>query len=180
MFILIIVKFCHYIGFHVSAGSSSKPAGYNLQLNVLYPAKSTPACFFKFAPNHSIFMLPKVQQVRPKGPPFGFFSALCDFFRKFSNIIKGYPLHFLKFSVCKKRLMCLNDLFLGFSALCDLTEYFLKYIFFQMLPIVVFGLVRLFRKFFKCLQRVPPSFFPIFQKMDVQKLPNAPFYVCRH
>ena len=46
--------------------------------------------------NHNIFMLPKVQQVRPKGPPFGFFSALCDFFRKFLNIIKGYPLHFFE------------------------------------------------------------------------------------
>ena len=64
-------------------------------------------------------MLPKVQ-VRPKGPPFGFFSALCDFFRKFSNFIKGYPLaFFLNFSVCRKRLMSLNDLFLGFSAFCD-------------------------------------------------------------
>ena len=30
--------------------------------------------------NHNYFMLPKVQQVRPKGPPFGFFSELCDFF----------------------------------------------------------------------------------------------------
>ena len=27
----------------------------------------------------------------------------------------------------------------------------------------------------------PPSFFfPFFQRMDVQKLPNAPFYICRH
>ena len=42
-----------------------------------------------------------------------------------------------------------------------------------MLPIVVFGLVRLFfRKFFKCLQSVSLSFFLFFQRMDVQKLPN--------
>ena len=32
--------------------------------------------------NHKFFILPKVQ-VRPKGPPFGFFSALCDFFENF-------------------------------------------------------------------------------------------------
>ena len=71
--------------------------------------------------NHNFFIFYKITKVhvRPKGAPFGFFSALCDFFWKFSNFIKGYPLHFLKFSVCKKRLMSLNDLFLGFSALCD-------------------------------------------------------------
>ena len=42
-----------------------------------------------FALNHNIFMLPKVQQVRPKGPPFGFFRHYATFFRKFSDSIKG-------------------------------------------------------------------------------------------
>ena len=110
--------------------------------------------------NYNIFMLPKVQQVRPKGPPFGFFSALCDFFSKIFEYHQRVHCIFLKFSVCKNRLMGLNDL--------------------QMLPIVVFGLVRPFRKFFKCLQRVPLHFFLFFQRMDDQKLPNAPFYICRH
>ena len=71
-------------------------------------------------------MLPKVQ-VRPKCPPFGFFSALCDFFRKFLKFIKGYPLaFFLKFSVCRKRWMSLNGLFLSFSAFCDLKNTFFR------------------------------------------------------
>ena len=39
--------------------------------------------------NHNIFMLPKVHQVRPKGPPFGFFRHYATFFRKFSDSIKG-------------------------------------------------------------------------------------------
>ena len=52
--------------------------------------------------NHNIFMLPKVQQVRPKGPPFGFFSALCDFFSKiFGFYQRVIPCIFLKFSVCE-------------------------------------------------------------------------------
>ena len=52
--------------------------------------------------NHNIFMLPKVQQVRPKGPPFGFLSALCDFFSKiFGFYQRVTPCIFLKFSVCK-------------------------------------------------------------------------------
>ena len=60
-------------------------------------------------------------------PPLGFFSALCDFFRKFSKFIKGYPLEFfLKFSVCRKRWMSLNGLFLSFSALCDLKNTFFR------------------------------------------------------
>ena len=47
-------------------------------------------------------MFPKVEG-RPKGH-FGFCSALCDSFRTFSNSIKGYPLIFLKLSVCKKNV----------------------------------------------------------------------------
>ena len=36
-----------------------------------------------------------------------------------------------------------------------------------------------FRKFFKCLQRVPIHFFLFCKRMDVQKLPKAPFYFFR-
>ena len=51
--------------------------------------------------NHKFLMLPKVE-ARPKGPPFGFFSALCDFFFENYRILsKVTPLHFLKFSVSK-------------------------------------------------------------------------------
>ena len=133
--------------------------------------------------NHNIFMLPKVQQGRPKGPPSGFFRHSATFFRKFPNIIKGYPLHFLKFSVGKKCLLGLNDLFLGFSALCDFNRKLFKniLIFFQMLPIVVSGLVRLFFANFSNVSKgFPLQFFLFFQRMDVQKLPNAPFFICRH
>ena len=69
-----------------------------------------------------------------------------------------------------------------FRPCATLTEYFLKiYIFFSNASISCFRLSEtFFRKFFKCLQRVPLHFFLFFQKMDVQKLPNAPFYICRH
>ena len=83
-------------------------------------------------------MLPKVQ-VRQKGPLLGFFGTMRLFFENFRILSKGTPLHFLKFSVCRKRWMRLNDLFLGFSALCDFfTKYFFwKKNFFQIFPIVV-------------------------------------------
>ena len=52
--------------------------------------------------NHNIFMLPKVQQVRPKGPPFGFFSALCNFFSKiFGFYQRVTPCFFLSFRFVK-------------------------------------------------------------------------------
>ena len=122
-------------------------------------------------------MLPKVQQVRPKGPPLWVFSALCDFFRNFSNIIKGYPLHFLKFSVCKKRLMGLNDLFLDFSALWDFNRILLKNIyFFQMLRIVVFGLVRLFLQFFQMSPKGPPFIVSYFSKEWMFKNSQMPAF----
>ena len=71
-------------------------------------------------------MLPKVQ-VRPKGPPLGFFSALCDFFSKIFEIYQRVPpCIFLKFSVCRKRWISLNGLFLSFSALCDLKNTFFE------------------------------------------------------
>ena len=114
--------------------------------------------------NHNIFMLPKVQQVRPKGPPLGFFGTL----RLFSKIFEDHqrvPLAFFKVSVCKKRLMGLNDLFLGFSALCDFNRILLKKIFFlQMLPIVVFGLVRLFFANFSNVSKRFPFIFSSFSK----------------
>ena len=50
-----------------------------------------------------------------------------------------------------------------------------------MLPIVVFGLVRLFFANFSNVSKGSPfHFFLLFQRMDVQKLPTAPFYICRH
>ena len=71
-------------------------------------------------------MLPKVQ-VRPKGPPFGFFFGTMRLFSKIFEFYQRVPLCiFLRFSVCRKRWMSLNDLFLGFSALCD---FFTKYFF---------------------------------------------------
>ena len=131
--------------------------------------------------NHKFFMLPKVQQVRPKGPPLGFFRHSATFLENFRKSSKGTPCIFLKFSVCKKRLMGLNDLFLGFSALCNLNQNFLKKLFFSNASNSCFWLSEtFFRKFFKCLQKVPLYFFLFFQRMDVQKLPNAPFYICRH
>ena len=90
-------------------------------------------------------MLPKVQ-VRPKGPPFGFFFGTMRLFSKTFEIYQRVPPWiFLKFSVCRKRWMSLNGLFLSFSALCDLKNtffrkkqiFFLKKKFFQIFPIVV-------------------------------------------
>ena len=50
-----------------------------------------------------------------------------------------------------------------------------------MLPIVVFGLVRhFFANFSNVSKESPFHFFLFFQRMDVQKLQNAPFYICRH
>ena len=45
----------------------------------------------------------------------------------------------MKFSVCKKRLISLKGLFLGFSAICDFFYqiHFLNQYFFQVSPIVV-------------------------------------------
>ena len=115
--------------------------------------------------NHNIFMLPKVQQVRPKGPPFGFFRHSVTFFENFRISSKGTPCIFLKFSVCKKRLMGLNDLFLGFSAMCNFNRILFKNIyFFQMLPIVVFGLVRLFFANFSNVSKRSPLHFSYFSK----------------
>ena len=54
-------------------------------------SKGSPLSFFTFSRKHT---KPDV----PKGSPFGFFSALCDFF--FENFLmspKGPPLSFLKF-----------------------------------------------------------------------------------
>ena len=111
--------------------------------------------------NHDIFMLPKVQQVRPNT----FFRHSATFFENFRISSKGTPCIFLKFSVCKKRLMGLNDLFLGFSALCDFNRILFKNIYiFQMLPIVVFGLVRLFFANFSNVSKGSPFIFSYFSK----------------
>ena len=71
-------------------------------------------------------MIPKVQ-VRPKGPPFGIFFGTMRLFSKIFEIYQRVPLCiFLKFSVCRKRWMSLNGLFLSFSALCDLKNTFFR------------------------------------------------------
>ena len=71
-------------------------------------------------------MLPKVH-VRPKGPPFGFFFGTMRLFSKVFEIYQRVPPWiFLKFSVCRKRWMSLNGLFLSFSALCDLKNTFFR------------------------------------------------------
>ena len=76
-----------------------------------------------------------------KGSPLWvFFRNYATFFENFRILSKGTLCIFLKFSVCRKRLMSLNYLFLGFSTLCDcFTKYFFekKIIFFQIFPIVV-------------------------------------------
>ena len=51
-----------------------------------------------------------------------------------------------------------------FRHCATLTEYFLKNIFISNASNSCFRLSETFRKFFKCLQRVPPSFFSYFSK----------------
>ena len=89
------------------------------------------------AQNHKFFMLPKYsgdQRVQF----LQFFWHYATFFRKVWNFIKGYPLNFLEFSVCKQRLLSLKGLFLGFSTICDFfTKYFYENKIFQMFPFVV-------------------------------------------
>ena len=121
-------------------------------------------------------MLPKVQQVRPKGPPFGFFRHSATFFENFRISSKGTPCIFLKFSVCKKRLMGLNDLFLGFSALCDFSRLlFKKYIFFSNASNSCFRLSEtFFSQIFQMSSKGPSSFFPIFRKNGCSKTPKCP------
>ena len=91
----------------ITVGSFFSFSAYNLTLNgplFTICCCSSSTKFLKpesggsiLALNHNIFMLPKVQQVRPKGLPFGFFSALCDFFfENFRTLSKGNPLHFFE------------------------------------------------------------------------------------
>ena len=71
--------------------------------------------------------------------------------------------------------MGLNDLFLGFSALCDFNRILFKNIyFFQMLPIVVFGLVRLFSQIFQMSPKGPPFIFSYFSKEWIFKNSQMP------
>ena len=69
--------------------------------------------------NHKFFNASK-STGETKGSPFGFFFGTMRLFSKIFEFYQRVPLCiFLKFSVCRKRWMSLNDLFLGFSALCD-------------------------------------------------------------
>ena len=82
-----------------------------------------------------------------KGSPFWVFFGTMRLFSKILEIYQRVPpCIFLKFSVCRKRWMSLNGLFLSFSALCDLKNTFRKKsskiiffenFFFQIFPIVV-------------------------------------------
>ena len=93
-------------------------------------------------------MLPKVE-ARPKGPPVGFFPALCDFFfEKFKILSKGTPCIFQSFRFVKTFIEPEWPLFefFGivrlFSKILFLEKMFFPKIlsfeiFFQMLPIVV-------------------------------------------
>ena len=91
--------------------------------------------------NHKFFNASKSTGETKGSPLWVFFRHYATFVENFRILSKGTPLHFLKFSVCwRKPWMSLNDLFLGFSALCDFfTRYFFwkKIIFFQIFPIVV-------------------------------------------
>ena len=76
-------------------------------------SKGSPLSFFIFSRKHT-------NRTCPKGPPFGFFSALCDFFSDFFLSPKGPPFIFYFFNVTYKtgrasRVPPLDF----FSALCD-------------------------------------------------------------
>ena len=97
--------------------------------------------------NHKFFNASK-STCETKGSPFGFFFGTMRLFSKIFEIYQRVPPWiFLKFSVCRKRWMSLNGLFLSFSALCDLKNtffskknqnfFFEKNFFFQNFPIVV-------------------------------------------
>ena len=62
---------------------------YNLFIFHICPFSKPESGGSILALNHIIFMLPRVQQVRPKGPSFGFFRHYATFSRKFSDSIKG-------------------------------------------------------------------------------------------
>ena len=96
--------------------------------------------------NHKFFNASKSTGETKGSPLWVFFGTM----RLFSKIFEIYqrvpPWLFLKFSVCRKRWMSLNGLFLSFSALCDLKNTFFEKIknfflekkfFFQIFPIVV-------------------------------------------
>ena len=76
--------------------------------------------------NHKFFNASKTTGETKGSPLWVFFRHYATFFEKFWNLSKGTPCIFLKFSVCRKRWMSLNGLFLSFSALCDLKNIFRK------------------------------------------------------
>ena len=97
--------------------------------------------------NHKFFNASK-STGETKGSPLWVFFATMRLFSKIFEIYQSVPpCIFLKFSVCRKRWMSLNGLFLSFSALCDLkntffkkkfkNNFFWKKNFFQIFPIVV-------------------------------------------
>ena len=76
--------------------------------------------------NHKFFNASKSTGETKGSPLWVFFRHYATFFENFRNLSKGTPLNFLKFSVCRKRWMSLNGLFLSFSALCDLKNTFFR------------------------------------------------------
>ena len=83
---------------------------------------------FRFLP----FLRNLQNRKTPKGPPFNFLSALCDFFfRKFLIFQKSPPSDFLIF--CNRKYVNESQRVppFHFSALCDVFEFFFKKKFFQ-------------------------------------------------
>ena len=76
--------------------------------------------------NHKFFNASK-STCETKGSPLWVFFGTMRLFSKIFEIYQRVPPWiFLKFSVCRKRWMSLNGLFLSFSALCDLKNTFFR------------------------------------------------------
>ena len=96
--------------------------------------------------NHKFFNASKSTGETKGSPLWVFFGTMRLFSKTFEIYQRVPPWIFLKFSVCRKRWMSLNGLFLSFSVLCDLKNtffrkkikiFFWKKKFFQIFPIVV-------------------------------------------
>ena len=91
------------------------------------PSSTQPESVGSILPlNHKFFNASK-STGETKGSPFGFFLALCDFFRKFLKFIKGYPLAFFSSFRFVKTFNEPKWPLFGFSALCD---FFYQILFF--------------------------------------------------
>ena len=84
-----------------------------------------------------------------------FFGTMRHFSQKFWILSKRTPLNFLKFSVCKKRLLSLKGLFLGFR---QYATFFTKYFFWKKIS-KCFQL--LFLEYFWALDMAPTWAVPV-------------------